>query len=808
MQEIFTVFFGYEGSLKKLLLVFLYLLMLESGVIIAQTYNISGVVVDTADNPINGVSIYLHETKSGAITNNEGKFEIKNVKSGAYHLHIKHLGYESLSKNIKVANADVEIDFHLKSATFEFEQVLVESDMMRTGKAEQTQTIDVVNDDYLLKSLGVNLMQSLEKISGVTFISAGTGVAKPMIRGMGFNRMVTVDNGIVQDGQQWGSDHGLEIDQFGIGRVEILKGPASLVYGSDAMGGLLNLKPMPIPTQGKMAGSLVTSGQNNTNLFATSLMLEANKNGLFFRTRASFREYADYKVPADSFSYNRYVLPLYNNRLKNTAGKEEAFSFTGGINKSWGVTQLTVSAFRQWVGFFPGAHGRPNINQLQNDGNNRNIEYPYQYVEHFKISSNTSVLFKKKWLEIDLGVQQNVRKEKEELHSGVYLPSYKTIDEVLKLVLQVASATFKYHLNRNEKWQHVFGLSLKRKENKIGGYNFLIPAFSVNEGGLFIFSEYRKSEKLTFSGGVRADGGVTNVSGYIDTIYNQELLPILFRMRSTPFNRSYSTLSGSFGFSWVLNSKLNIKYNVGTSFRYPTVAELASNGLHHGAFRYEKGNANLKAERGYQTDLNVTFQKKQVMFRITPFFNYFTHYIYLTPSGKYTTSAEGGGQIYNYKQSNVFFTGYETDVDVHIHHRWHLGFIHDFVYNYNFSTTLPLPFSVPSSVTFEKEYTVVKEHKRFSNVYVGIDSRYVFAQHRVERNEKNTPQYLLFNFSMGSTLLIGKQEVIFVFQVRNLLNQKYFNHLSVYRPLNLPEPGRNITVSLKIPFTIINSKPQ
>lgn len=119
-----------------------------------------------------------------------------------------------------------------------------------------------------------------------------------------------------------------------------------------------------------------------------------------------------------------------------------------------------------------------------------------------------------------------------------------------------------------------------------------------------------------------------------------------------------------------------------------------------------------------------------------------------------------------------------------------------------------MPFSVPSSVTFEKEYTVVKEHKRFSNVYVGIDSRYVFAQHRVERNEKNTPQYLLFNFSMGSTLLIGKQEVIFVFQVRNLLNQKYFNHLSVYRPLNLPEPGRNITVSLKIPFTIINSKPQ
>lgn len=808
MRNISNFFFGYEGSLKKLPLVFLFLIFMDWGVTKAQTYNIRGVVVDTADNPINGVSIYLHETKSGATSNSEGRFEIKNVKSGTYHLHIKHLGYESFSKNIKVANADVEINFHLKPATFEIEQVLVESDMMRTGKAEQTQTIDVVTDDYLLKSSGVNLMQSLEKISGVTYISAGTGVAKPIIRGMGFNRIVTVDNGIVQDGQQWGSDHGLEIDQFGIGRIEILKGPASIVYGSDAMGGLLNLKLLPIPAQGKMTGSLVTSGQSNTNLFASSIMLEANKNGLFFRTRASFREYADYRVPADSFYYNRYILPLYNNRLKNTAGKEEAFSFTGGINKSWGVTQLTVSAFRQWAGFFPGAHGRPNIKQLQSDGNNRNVEYPYQYVEHFKISSNTSVLFKKNWLEIDLGVQQNLRKEKEELHLGVYLPSYKTTDEALKLVLQVASATFKYHLNINEKWQHVVGLSLKRKENKIGGYSFLIPAFSANEGGIFIFSEYRQSEKLTFSGGFRADGGVVNVSGYTDTTFNKELQPILFMGRSKQFNRSFSSLSGSFGFSWVTNNWFNIKYNMGISFRYPTVAELASNGLHHGAFRYEKGNANLNPERGYQTDLNVTFQKKQVMFRVTPFFNYFSNYIYLAPSGKYASSAEGGGQIYNYKQGNVFFTGYETDVDVHIHHRWHLGLIHDFVYNYNFSTALPLPFSVPSSVTLEKEYTIVKEYKRFSDLYLGLDSRYVFAQNRVERNEKITPQYFLFNFSMGSTFLLGKQEIIFVFQVRNLLNQKYFNHLSFYRPLNLPEPGRNITVSLKIPFAIINSKPQ
>jgi iron complex outermembrane receptor protein len=805
MREISKVFFGYEGSLKKLPLL---LLMMGLGVVNAQTYNIRGIVVDTADNPIVGVTIYLHETKSGATSNIEGWFEIKNVKSGTYHLHVKHLGFESISKNIKVINADVEINFHLKHATFEFEQILVESDMMRTGKIEQTQTIDVVNNDYLLKSSGVNLMQSLEKISGVTYISAGTGVAKPIIRGMGFNRIVTVDNGIVQDGQQWGSDHGLEIDQFGIGRVEILKGPASLVYGSDAMGGLLNLKPLPLPMQGKLAGAFVTSGQSNTNLYAASLMLEANKNGVFFRTRASVREYADYKVPADSFSFNRYVFPLYNNSLKNTAGKEEALSFTGGINKSWGVTQITASAFRQWAGFFPGAHGRPNINLLQNDGNNRNINYPYQYVEHLKISSNSSVLFKKNWLEIDLGVQQNLRKEKEELHTGVYLPSYKTADEALKLVLHVASSTIKYHLNVNEKWQHVFGLSAKRKENKIAGYSFLIPAFSVTEGGIFIFSEYRKSEKITFSGGVRADGGLTNISAYTDTIYSKELLPIFFMERSRSFNRSFSNLSTSFGFSWVTNAWFNIKFNIGSSFRYPTVAELASNGLHHGAFRYERGYANLKSERGYQTDLNVTFQKKQVMFRVTPFFNYFSNYIYLAPSGKYATAAEGGGQIYNYKQGNVFFTGYETDVDIHIHHRWHLGLIHDFVYNYNFSTSLPLPFSVPSSVTLEKEYTLVKEFKRFSDLYIGLDSRYVFAQNRVERNEKITPQYFLFNFSMGSTFLIGKQEVIFVFQVRNLLNQKYFNHLSFYRPLNLPEPGRNFTISLKIPFTIINSKPQ
>lgn len=804
MKNNFFVFFvGRSRSLSGLLFAFLF--VWGGNQIQAQTFSIKGIVQDTSGLPLPGATVYLHETKAGSNSDSSGYFAIKNVKKGSYHLHIRFLGFESHARNLRVVDSDIEITLKLKPATFEFEEVLVESDMMKTGPKEISQTIDVVNDEYLLKNTGVNLMQSLEKIAGVNYISAGTGVAKPVIRGMSFNRIVTVDNGIVQEGQQWGSDHGLEIDQFSIGRVEILKGPASIVYGSDAMGGMMNLKPLPLPEQGILSGQLLLAGQSNTDLGGGSLMLQGNQHGFFFRIRASGRSFADYHVPADSFMFNKYILPLHNNRLKNTAGNEQAFSATAGVNKSWGVSQLNASVFKQQNGFFPGAHGRPNAGELADDGNRRNIGYPYQEVQHIKISSNTNVLFKKNWLESDIGYQLNQRSEHEFPHAEAFRPKPNS-DTALMLRLHILSASLRYHLYMGEKWQHVIGFSGKYKYNQRSGFSFLLPNFTSLDGGIYLFSEYKKSEKVTYSGGLRADAGQVSIQSFSDTLYNASLEAIGLYERTPALTRQFSTLSGSIGASWIVSEYVHLKCNAGSSFRYPTVPELASNGLHHGAFRYERGNSSLQPERGYQADVHFSWQKKKVAFRVTPFFNFIYRYIYLSPSPHYASPYEGGGQIYAYKQGDVLFAGYEVSTDLHLAERWHIALIHDAVYNYNLQTALPLPFSAPASITLEKEYTWLKKKNIFRQWYLGADARYVFTQNRVERNEKTTPGYLLFNTSLGGNIRCFGDEVIVSIQVRNILDIKYFNHLSIYRPLNLPEPGRNFLLTIRIPFTILKKE--
>lgn len=213
---------------------------------------------------------------------------------------------------------------------------------------------------------------------------------------MSFNRVIVNDKGIKQEGQQWGTDHGLEIDMFEPGRVEIIKGPGSLMYGSDGIGGVLNIFPPALPEEGTVSGSLRALYKSNNQNFSNSAGIQGNKKGRVFRIRATAQDYGDYRVPANHFSYNGYKLNIANNRLKNTAGKERHFTAMAGIKKKWGYSVLTVSNFHQKAGFFVGAIGIPRSYLLSDDGDSRDIGLPYQKISHFKVISNNNFFGRKK----------------------------------------------------------------------------------------------------------------------------------------------------------------------------------------------------------------------------------------------------------------------------------------------------------------------------------------------------------------------------------------------------------------------------
>ena len=439
---------------------------------------------------------------------------------------------------------------------------------------------------------------------------------------MSFNRVIVTDQGVKQEGQQWGADHGLEIDQYSPERAEIIKGPSSLLYGSDGMGGVINILPAPLPASNTLSGSFLGAYKSNNHLFGTSTMLQGNRDGKLFRLRFSTQDFGDYRVPADSFVYNRFVLPINNQALKNTAGRERNITAMIGLAKHWGQATVTVSNFHQKAEFFPGALGIPREYQLTPDGDTRNVALPRQVTDHFKIIANTIVHFERNWLELDMGYQNNYRREESFPHAHGKGPRPEgTL--ALGLTLQTFSANAKYNHQVTDKLKGVYGFQAQYQINKRSGFEYLLSDFTSGSAGVFVYEEYQINTTTSVNAGVRFDYGYRNIEEYTEPVYDDEENIIGYNTRTENVERQFSNLSGGMGISFYPHQHFNAKLNLGSSFKIPTAPELSSNGIHHGTFRHEFGDSTLNTERGWQADLNLTYRKEKFNANFTPFFNYF-----------------------------------------------------------------------------------------------------------------------------------------------------------------------------------------
>ena len=303
------------------------------------------------------------------------------------------------------------------------------------------------------------------------------------------------------------------------------------------------------------------------------------------------------------------------------------------------------------------------------------------------------------------------------------------------------------------------------------------------------------NEKFIVTGGIRFDFMLNNIKEHIQP---PSLLVTESVVRNNSFEKKYSNFSGAIGFCWTASDQITIKTNIGKTFKMPTVPELAANGVHHGTFRHEKGDVNLTPEHGYQFDFNFNLKNQFVKLNINPFFNYYQNFIYLSPTGSFSTFLESG-QLYKYSQVNAIYTGFETDFDFKFSNKLNLNLNSEYVYNYNLENGLGLPFTPPTTVFIEPEYRIEKLGK-FNNLNVSLTSQIVSSQNRTDRNEKSTIGYQLFHLKLSTDLMISKYKLGFGFHINNIANKKYLNHLSRYRLLNLPEQGRNLVFQLRLEF--------
>ena len=682
-------------------------------------------------------------------------------------------------------------------------EVVVTESYQHLKNKNSTWRMEVVGKEFLREHFTGNLIQTLGTLPGVHSMDIGSGFSKPMIRGMGFNRISVVENGIKQEGQQWGADHGLELDAFNAGQVSIRKGPASLLYGSDAMGGAIELVPLPLPAGNRLFGEASLLGKSVNGTLGGSLMLGIKKDAWYTWARYSEQHFGDYRIPTDTIVYLTQRMPVYHRRLKNTAGFERDVSWAAGFRKERYVSSYWVSNVFQKKGFFPGAHGIPDVSRLQDDGDSRNMELPYSKVNHLKVTTLQQYAWEKLVLSGDFGFQNNHREEWSVFHThyGSQPVPEKDPDKELAFNLNTLSASVKVRFIGSSSWEHALGWDGQHQRNDISGYSFLLPEYYRSTTGLLWLTTYKPNNVISVSGGMRYDYGYIHISSHEDAYladylrkqgYDEEQVEH-YKWNSHAVKKKFGDYSFSLGLVWTPSERHMVKANVGRSFRLPGANELAANGVHHGTFRHEQGDTNLKSEQGWQMDASYNLRYNGFSISISPFVSWFSNYIFLRPTGEWSVLPHAG-QIYRYTGAEALFAGTEATIDIHFLRSFNYRISGEYVYTYNCDEHIPLSFSPP----FSMRNTLTWQRKQ---VMLYAEWQSIARQNRVDRNEDRTPGANLFH--LGGSLNIpirGNQAIEITLTARNIFNTRYYNHLSFYRKVEIPEPGRNFQLLIKIPF--------
>lgn len=759
---------------------------------------ITGYITDEENNPLTGVSIFLPDHQNGTTTDADGNFELYMPTFHSVRLIISYIGFESNEMIVNYFSKPHSIGhIRLKSKTEVLELVTIK-DKPASGSGSLDQV--ALTSDFFEKANQGTFAQSLEKIPGISAINVGTGIAKPVIRGLSSNRVIVTKDGIKQESQQWGADHGLEIDPYDVERVEIIKGPSTIQYGSDGLGGIIRIVPGSIPEKNTLKASMTGIFKSNNNHIGGTANISGNKENIFFSGRYTHQSFGDFRVPADQFIYNGFYLPIYDNTLINTAGEEKNTSLSVGHSGSKSIQRLSFSHYRFEGGLFSGAVGIPRSYQLQPDNDNRNVSTPKQETDHYRLTYSGDWTFGSNLLKTNFGYQRNIRKEfsRPDFHNvpaGTSDGNDHLANE-LNLQTYTFNAIYSYTLNKG---LLTHGGDIQWQKNTRGGYSFLLPDFTTLRSGIFSMYEWA-GDQMNFTAGARLDFGNNNTEYFSRNIWdsNGNIVDSLVVIAT---NNQFYNWSAAFGLHYPFNEKSQLKLNIAKSFRIPYPSETSSNGIHHGSFRHEVGKADLTSESGWQTDINYKFRNSNFNLNASAYFNYFENYIYLGPSfpARFSNLPEAG-QIFLYQQNNAIYTGFEIDWGYTLKEQLNFRQSFDFVQSININTGIALPFTPQPGLKNEISWSPLVKDVKNLNLTIDVGYRYYLAAegiYRVNRSERPTPATGLLDAGILFDIPVGRKKIQLNFQVQNILDTYYLNHLSRYRLLNIPEQGRNFILSVK-----------
>ena len=634
---------------------------------------------------------------------------------------------------------------------------------IRTSLVKETSfNIQSLSIGKIRQSGALNISDALSKLPGISQLTTGPAISKPVVRGLYGNRVLAVLSGLKFDNQQWQDEHGLGLNDIGIDRIEVIKGPASLLYGSEAIGGILNIIEEVSNRPGEKNGEVNVGLFSNTYGLSVDGGIRSGSEKKNWSVRAGLNSNADYS-DGD------------NNRIQNSrfTGYYLKGSY-GFIKNKWTSVNHFMSSLDNF-GFITG----DNSNSFLYDGRwSRSMKGPHHTVFVNVLSSQNKINLKKSSLDVNLGFQSNLRLEDEGDNH---------------ISLNMLLSTFLWHIMWNKQLNSTTELVLSNnsqfENNTNYGSRIIIPDANMIESG---FSGFIKSKtgELVLETGI----GIS-----LRNIHTFETPGVNTPDKSiAPFNKTLPSVNGSVGLAWNPNNSWNLKTNIGTGFRSGNLAELSSDGLHEGTLRYEIGDPNLKIEQNINSEVSINYSSRYFQISVAAYLNHFLNYIYLAPTGTQYL----GFDVFRYKQFDVNLYGSESMLAVNFPFYERLRFETNFsVVTGRLSDGTYLPFIPPAKWTQQLQFRF-ENGKRLSNVSFFVISEEHFVQDHPAEFETPTDAYWLLNAGIHGNWQTKSRTLVFSVTGNNLFNRNYYDHLSRFKEYGIHNIGRNIIVHLSIPFTI------
>jgi iron complex outermembrane receptor protein len=775
---------------------------------------------------IAGATIYIPELKTGAIADGNGLYSVDNLPRATVIVQISFLGYKSVVEKIDLSKSST-VNFVLEQAITEMNEVVVTGTLRATEITRNPVPMVTLSKKDLQQNLSTNIIDAITKLPGVSAVTTGPNVSKPFIHGLGYNRVLTLFDGVRQEGQQWGDEHGVEVDENAVDRIEIIKGPASLTYGSDALAGVVNLLPAsPVPS-GTVKGLAETYYETNNGLIGASAVLNGNKNGFVWGGVISHKQATNYQNRSDG-------------RVYGTSFNETDFSGYAGLNKKWGYSDLNFSVFNDLQEIPDGSRDsvtRKFTKQIteadtfrpivpNSELNSYKITVLHQLVQHYRLYSSNNFILGKSKLGVILGYQENIRREFSH-------PQFPAIPG-LYLDLKTFTYDIKYSIPESKGWETTIGINGMYQRNINKGTEFIIPDYSQFDAGPFILVT-KTLNKLDISAGVRYDIRIFKndqmftrpnpITGFDMQLNLPDTANAAHPFNS--FNHTFSGVSASFGATYKITKRLLVKSNIARGFRAPNIAEISANGVHPGTLIYQIGNTSFKPEFSLQEDLGISYRWDHISGDIDIFNNNISNYIFnqklLNHSGGDSVIIKGN-QTFKFQQAKAQIYGWEANLDIHPYDWLHFENSISVTYALNkggngihvTDSSKYLPLIPPLHTNTELRANILKKFKHFSSVFFKIGMEYFATQNRIysaDNTETPTPGYVLYNAGIGADITNNKGKVPFSFNIvgNNITDVSYQSNLSRLKyfeeyPNNptgrsgIYDMGRNISFKIIVPF--------